>query len=179
MNIKKHLIYFKQYKGFLHIYYYKGITYLCWGEYYNNVEQTDLYLKAVASLRQAALYTSKPKDTDFLLGKALYKAGKLSKAGTVLNKYISCPENEEEFQEILSQITPELNKTTNSPMLSRDSSQLTSFHNKDSHDIIEVSQTLNALISIIAKHDHDIARHAQAIADIKKCYNLQMLGMQI
>ena len=55
----------KQYKGFLHIYYYEGITYLCWREYYNNVEQTDLYLKAVASLRQAALYTSKPKDTDF------------------------------------------------------------------------------------------------------------------
>ncbi|WP_024547213.1 hypothetical protein [Rickettsia gravesii] len=62
-------------------------------------------------------------------------------------------------------------------MLSRDSSQLTSFNNKDSHDIIEVSQTLNALISIIAKHDHDIVRHAQAIADIKKCYNLQMLGI--
>ncbi|AEK74093.1 hypothetical protein Rh054_00325 [Rickettsia conorii subsp. heilongjiangensis 054] len=53
------------------------------------------------------------------------------------------------MQEILSQITPELNKTTNSPMLSRDSSQ----------------------------YDHDIARHAQAIADIKKCYNLQMLGI--
>ncbi|WP_064429094.1 hypothetical protein [Rickettsia sp. Tenjiku01] len=62
-------------------------------------------------------------------------------------------------------------------MLSRDSSQLTSFNKKDSHDIIEVSQTLNALISIIAKHDHDIARHTQAIADIKKCYNLQMLGI--
>ncbi|WP_064429088.1 hypothetical protein [Rickettsia sp. Tenjiku01] len=59
-----------------------------WGEYYNNVEQTDLYLKAVASLRQTALYTSKPKDTDVLLGKAFYKAGKLSEAGTVLNKYI-------------------------------------------------------------------------------------------
>ncbi|WP_016917341.1 hypothetical protein [Rickettsia honei] len=61
---------------------------MCWGEYYNNVEQTDLYLKAVASLRQTALYTSKPKDTDVLLGKAFYKAGKLSEAGTVLNKYI-------------------------------------------------------------------------------------------
>ncbi|MEG8230364.1 MarR family transcriptional regulator [Candidatus Rickettsia tasmanensis] len=40
----------KQYKGVIHIYYYEGITYLCWGEYYNNVGQTDLYLKAVASL---------------------------------------------------------------------------------------------------------------------------------
>ncbi|WP_233418941.1 hypothetical protein [Rickettsia tamurae] len=125
---------------------------------------------AVASLRQAALYTytSKPKDTDFLLGKAFYKAGKLSEAGTVLKKYKPCPENEKEFQEILSQITPELNKTTNSLMLSRDSSQLTSFNNKDSHDIIEVSQKLNAVISIVVKHDQDIARHEQATADIKK-----------
>ncbi len=31
-----------EYKGFLHIYYYEGITYLCWGEYDNNVEQIDL-----------------------------------------------------------------------------------------------------------------------------------------
>ncbi|QWB86018.1 hypothetical protein JRD95_00060 [Rickettsia parkeri] len=61
---------------------------MCWEEYYNNVEQTDLYLKAVASLRQTTLYTSKPKDTDILLGKAFYKAGKLSETGTVLNKYI-------------------------------------------------------------------------------------------
>ncbi|MCC8419369.1 MAG: hypothetical protein LN590_07715 [Rickettsia endosymbiont of Glossina mortisans submortisans] len=112
----------KQYKGFLHAYYYyEGFTYLCWGEHTNNItEQQPLYLKAVASLRQAAQYTSKPKNTDFLLGKAFWKAGKLSEASTVLIKYTPCPEHEEEFQRILSQIPLEPNKTTNSPLLPRE-----------------------------------------------------------
>ncbi|EER21437.1 MULTISPECIES: hypothetical protein [spotted fever group] len=34
----------KQYKDFLYTYYYKGFTYLCWGEYTNNItEQQTLW----------------------------------------------------------------------------------------------------------------------------------------
>ena len=170
----------KQYKGFLHAYYYyEGFTYLCWGEHTNNItEQQPLYLKAVASLRQAALYTSsKPKDTDFLLGKAFWKAGKLSEAGAVLIKYTPCPEHEEEFQRILSQVTPKLNKTTNSLMLSRENdlskSQLIVSNNNSDY---VTREEYNELKSSMLELRQDVTEIKLTIADVQKILQSANIG---
>lgn len=162
----------KQYKGFLHAYYYyEGFTYLCWGEHTNNItKQQPLYFKAVASLRQAAQYTSKPKDTDFLLGKAFWKAGKLSEAGTVLIKHTPCPEHEEEFHRILSQIPPEPNKTTNPPLLPRENdlskSQLIALNKSNNNE--ELAKSVAMLASRVTTLEHKVTDIELTIADIKK-----------
>ncbi len=172
----------KQYKGFLHAYYYyyyEGFTYLCWGEHTNNItEQQPLYLKAVASLRQAALYTSsKPKDTDFLLGKAFWKAGKLSEAGTVLKKYKPCPEHEEEFQRILSQIPPEPNKTNNSQLLPRENdlskSQLIVSNNNSDY---VTREEYNELKSSMLELRQDVTEIKLTIADVQKILQSANVG---
>ena len=150
-------------KTYIHLwYYYEGIIYYAQGETTNDSDKKQaFYFNAEISFQQATPYKSKPKDTDFLLGRTLYKEGKLKEAIIVFEKYTPCPENEEEFQEILSRIEQQPNNSLSlSQLLPRENHFLSNsqlIYNKYNNNE-DLARRVSQLEVIVDKHEQEIAK---------------------